>query len=209
MIICRICGEWGEGERFDDWVRPTFTDWDKLQPGDGICQTCLFWFDEQSEELAQRVEKDKKQRMRNYSHFLVGNEWIPLSKSDKPRMKALLFRSPFPTLAVIADSGQKHIIFRARQNFPDATAGWVQFEEAAVYVRPSELAALLDTIEQLYVVFSKSEIKTGNYAQHRIRKFGLERWHDLESAISVKRGGGLFQLALFLAQKGECDDTRA
>jgi hypothetical protein len=71
---------------FDDWVKESFTDWDKLLPGDSICSDCLFWFDESSETLMQRVGKDRPQKMRNYSHFIVNGDWIPCSKADKARV---------------------------------------------------------------------------------------------------------------------------
>jgi hypothetical protein len=138
------------------------------------------------------------QRMRNYSHFIVGGEWIPLSKGDKPRMAELLMQGP--ELAVVALSGQKHLIFRAQP-------GWWQIEEQSVLPFPDRLKELLEIIESLYSGFSKSEIESGGYKQHRIRKFGLPEWWELESRIRSERGGLPFQLALFLAQKkkGERD----
>jgi len=87
--ICRVCGDYGNGIPFSDWVRPTFTDWDKILPGDIFCQACQFCFEEQSELLAQLVGKEKPQRMRNYSHFVVDGEWIPLSKGDKAKMQGI------------------------------------------------------------------------------------------------------------------------
>lgn len=203
-MICRICGNRAvKGQPFDEWVRPTFTDWDKLVPGDAICSDCLFWFEEQSEELARRVGKEKPQRMRNYSHFIVAGEWIPLSKGDKGRMQVLLLGEPFPELAAIAMSGQKHIAFRAQRNPPDAKAGWVQVEEQALYLNPEELRSLLCAVEALYTGFSKSEIETGDYAGYRILKYGLEEWQALETEVAPQRGSLLFALALFLAQKGQ------
>jgi len=199
---CRICGEeCGDGTLFDEWVKPTFTDHDKLHDGDVICDACLFWFDERSEELARRIGKDKPQRMRNYSHFVVNGEWIPLSKGDKRAMQVLLLAEPFPELAAIAESGQKHIVFRVTRNPSGSKAGWVQFEERALFVRPDELRVLLGIIETLYTTFSKSEIGTGQYRQYRIRKFGLAGWLALEARIKPVRGALLFRLALFLAQK--------
>lgn len=120
---CRFCGGNGEGIQFQDWVKPTFTDRDKLLPGEIVCNACLFWFEEASQELANITGKDKPQRMRNYSHFVVNGEWIPLSKGDKARMVELLTSEPFPELAAIADSGQKHIVFRARRNPQGSKAG--------------------------------------------------------------------------------------
>lgn len=211
MKICKVCGGEGQGQPFVDWVKPTFTDHDLLVDGEIICGDCLFWFDEHSEPLAEKLGKDSARyvRIRNYSHFIVCGEWIPLSKGDKTRMQELLLNETFPELAAIAESGQKHIVFRATRNARGAEAGWVQFEEQAIFVEPQELAYLLDVIEALYTTFSKTEIESGNYKQYRIRDFGLDFWYALESEIAPVRQSALFKLALFLAQeKGEEDDPR-
>lgn len=205
MKTCRICGNPGGGQDFDAWVPKTFTNWDLLFPGEVICDACAFWFAQRSEELARRTGKEKLQRMQNYSHFVKAGEWIPLGKGDKARMQELLLAPPFPEMAAITTSGQKHIAFRARRrlNPPGATAGWVQFEEHSLWVEPEKLRALLDIIEELYTVFSKSEIETGQYNQYRIQSFGMERWMELEDKIGPIRKTLLFALALFLAQRKE------
>lgn len=204
---CRICGIEGDGVPFNEWVKPTFTDHDKLHDGDVICDACLFWFGERSEELARRVGKEKPQRMRNYSHFVIGGKWTPLSKGNKNQMKSLLLGEHFPELAAIAESGQKHIVFRATRNPPGSKAGWVQFEEQALFVHPHKLRDLLGIIEALYATFSKEEIGTGRYRQYRIRKFGLANWQALELQVKPIRGSLLFKLALFLAQKGKSNEV--
>lgn len=203
--ICRICGKPGEGQDFDAWAPKTFTNWDLLFPGEVICDACAFWFAQRSEELTRRTGKEKLQRMQNYSHFEKGGEWTPLGKGDKARMQELLLAPPFPEMAAITTSGQKHIAFRARRrlNPPGATAGWVQFEEHSLWVEPEKLRALLDIIEELYTVFSKSEIETGQYSPWRIQQFGLGEWLALEEQIKPIRQTLLFALALFLAQRSE------
>lgn len=201
--ICVFCGNESTGEPFT--VKSTFTDLDKLQPGQIVCNACAFFLEEQSEKLAHKLNKEKPQRMRNYSHFIVCNEWIPLSKGNKSRMTELLLSDPFPELAAIASSGQKHIVFRATHNPQGASAGWVQFEEQKIWVNPIDLKALLTTIEQLYVTFSKSEIETGNYYPKRILDYGLKQWQEDEQKLKKKRGSALFDLAIFLAQRKELD----
>lgn len=191
---CRVCGQQSLGLSFSHWARPTFTDWDKLQPGNIICHACQFCFAEQSELLAQRVGKEKPQRMRNYSHFVVDGKWLPLSKAQKAQMTYLLLYES-PEVTIIAQSGQKHIIFRA-------IPGIVQFEEQQISDWRG-LGELLATIETLYNGFSKSEIETGDYAQHRVLKFGTSFWWELESALRSRRQTALFGLALFLAQRKE------
>jgi hypothetical protein len=194
--VCRSCGCTGTGLPFDSWVRDTFTDWDKLRPGELVCHACQFCFTDRNDALTRLTGKDKPQRMRNYSHFVVGGKWMPLSKGDKRKMRKLLSSSP--GVAIVAESGQKHIIFRAKP-------GWWQFEEQSLLPFPAELADLLDPVERLYAGFSKAEIETGRYAQHRVLKFGVAEWGPLEAQIRPVRGTARLALALFLAQREEED----
>lgn len=205
-MLCRFCGNTVEtGILFNLWVKPTFTDWDKLMPGDGVCEACLFWFDEASTVLQEYFGKDKPQRMRNYSHFIVLDQWFPLSKAQKTDMATLLLSEPFPELAAIASSGQKHIVFRAMRNPPGAASGWVQFEDQQIWVDPAELRWLLSVLSDLYVMFSKSEIETGEYDPRRIQQFGIERWQEYEAVVKPRRETPFFALALFLLQRGDED----
>jgi hypothetical protein len=134
--------------------------------------------------------------MRNYSHFVVGGEWIPLSKAHKRRMRELL---PTAELAVIAHSGQKHLLFRARK-------GLWQFEEQQIVPDWPRLEGLLEAVEGLYSAFSKAEIETGVYSPSRIMAFGLREWREAERLIRPERGGSLWGLAIFLAQREEEGD---
>jgi len=195
--VCRCCGLEGRGLHFEKWVPDTFTNWDSLRGGQIICEACQFCFTDRNEPLTRKTGKDKPQRMRNYSHFVTGKgEWIPCSKGDKRRMRELL--ADEPAVAIIAVSGQKHIIFRAQE-------GWWQFEEQTLRPFPADLARLLGIVEQLYAGFSKADIETGRYPQHRIILFGVARWRELESEIKRARGTVRLSLALFLAQKEEDD----
>lgn len=204
---CRICGNEGIGLSFVAWVRDTFTDHDKLRDGDIICHACQFLFDEASEILRQRVGKDKLQRMRNYSHFVVNDVWYPLSKGDKDRMKHYLFGEELPQLAVIAESGQKHILFRAMWNQPGRNDyGYIQFEEHGAFINRRTLRDLLSPVEELYQCFNKEAIETGRYNSNYIMKCGIDWWQSLEKQIQKHRNTLLLQIALFLAKKGEMND---
>lgn len=196
--VCCVCGASGEGDLFAKWVRPTFTDHDKLLAGDIVCNACLFCFDEQSAELARRVDKEKPQRMRNYSHFVLDGKWLPLSKGDKDGMVRILAQRP--EVAVIATSGQKHIIFRAQ-------SGWWQIEEQGSLPFPDTLFYLLGIVELMYSDgFSKGEIETGRYNQKRIMDFGLNHFIRLENELKPVRDTLPLELAIFLAQKRELDE---
>jgi hypothetical protein len=200
---CCFCGALAEGFLFNKWVKPTFTDHDKLIAGTIVCEDCAFWFQEQSVELAEKMEKDKPQRMRNYSHFVKSKEWKPFSKAQKSEMLAELVSFPFPELAVVAESGQKHIAFRARRNLPESTSGWVQFEENSVWVEPLRLQKTVNVIEKLLCGFGKNQVDSGNYYPQLVMKFGFDAWQKLEAQISKMRGTPFFQLAVFLAPMPE------
>lgn len=178
---------------FEAWVKDTFTDHDKLRPGAIICLACQFCSSEAAPGLAERVGKGKPQKFRNYSHFVCGGVWHPLSKGDKAKMRELLFGAP--DVALIAVSGQKHLFFRA-------TPGWWQIEEQAARPFPDELLAALALVEPLYRAgISKAEIESGRYDQRRILTIGLETWQIAERQIAPLRGTLVLKCALFLAQK--------
>lgn len=203
--VCRFCGALGFGESFDSWVPDTFMNYDLLVPGSVICHKCAFWFEQKSVPLQQKMNKDKPQKMQNYSHFLLGEEleWVPVSKGNKREMARLLLTSPFPRMAAIAVSGQKHLAFRARRNPPGESKGWIQFEEQAIWIYPGVLLDHIETIKKLINDFSKSEIGSGIYSSNRIMKFGLDRWDEAESKLRKVRGSPVFPVALFLSQKDE------
>jgi hypothetical protein len=195
---CRSCGEESIGTPFEEWVRDTFNDRNRMMPGDIICQACQFSFDVKSPTLTAKVGKDKLQRMTNYTHIVQAGVWYALSKGEKARMVELLTRPC--ELVVIAVSGQKHLIFKAQP-------GWWQIEEQAVRPFPDQLSIIMALVEQLYNGgISKTEIETGRYSQRRILDYGLERWRELEQAVKPLRGSVALNLALFLAQKEDTED---
>lgn len=193
---CYLCG----GSVYDPSpvaFPSTFMDYDKARCSDSLylCQACLFSMEERSELLASLVGKDKLQRMRNYSHFVLNGQWYPLSKADKTRMYDLLLQCP--ELSVIAVSGQKHLIFRAQP-------GMWQIEEAAVQPELGLLQDLTRRVVPLYSNgFKKSEIRTGEYKTYRVKKYGVDRWYHDDMPLREWRGSPYLELAVFLAQKGD------
>lgn len=181
---------------FPAWVKDTFTDWDKLQHGAIICHACQYCTADAAPGLAVRVGKDKPQKMRNYSHF-VNNQgvWHPLSKGVKGEMLRLLLAGA--PVAVIAESGQKHLL-------PFARIGWWTFELATVPPFPDLLMTILAVVEPLYQAgIAKTEIATGRYDGKRIMAVGVQTWRAAENQIRTWRGGLPLNLALFLAQKDD------
>jgi len=197
---CRLCGAPGAGLPFADWVKPTFTNHDQLHPGAIICQACQFSADDNSTLLQARMGKDKPQRMRNYSHFVVGDAWQPMHKGMKSEMLAALRSNP--AVAVIAVSGQKHIAFRAR-------IGWWQIEESTARPEMARLEECLTHVSALYRIFSKGEISEDQLSPGRMMQYaqawGMADLLRRQAALRPQRGAIAFELAIFLAQKEEED----
>jgi hypothetical protein len=200
---CRLCGARSTtGIPFAAWVKPTFTNFDMLRPGELICTACQFSVDDNSTLLQARMGKDKPQRMRNYSHFVVDGAWQPMHKGMKSEMLAALRANP--QVAVIAVSGQKHIAFRARP-------GWWQIEESVARPTLATLEACLGHVQALYRIFSKGEIQDDQPIPHRMmqyaQKYGMASLLEAQQALRPHRGAIAFELAIFLAQKEEEDGT--
>lgn len=190
---CWLCGGKTEGKGWPvkKGIKDTFTDHDlaKDMQSKSLCQGCMFC-------LGQRP-------LRNYS-LLVTDRLIHPSRAE---IRNILLNPPDPPfLIAIAVSGQKHLSFKAhiaysRDNFP------VLLEEMLIFVPPEKLKTMLGFIELLYLEFSKAEIESGRYNQARIKKFGTARWEEFENIISQYRGGRLFKLAVFAAQRQVMSDA--
>lgn len=203
-FICRFCGNtiYEKFTMFNEWIKPTFTNHDILLPGNVICNNCLFWFNERDKNLAKIADKEKPQRMRTYSHVIKNEEWTPYLKNQKEELLEQIIKFPFPEMCAIADSGQKHIVFRAVRNLPNQKNGYVQFEEQSIYVDVDEFINLYDNCNTLYQKFNHEEIKTGRYNNLRkIIDFGIETWQKLEKDVKKYRGGKLFFLAMFFVKR--------
>lgn len=205
--LCWLCGADLEGLGVPRTVliRDTFMDHDKctVPAATHVCCGCAWSFSEQ----IHMAGREKLQRLRNYSHFVIDGKWICLSKGQKREMQQILLDPPaHEWLGVIAVSGQKHIIFRAPTAYGRVACA-IQVEEQRLTYTPPELRLIVADVEKLIALgFSKTEIDTGQYAQHRILKASVAAWQMADTRVRVHCGRPVFELALFLAQKEEIDE---
>lgn len=205
---CWLCGKAiNQGIPARLVIKDTFMDHDKARCATAthFCVACAWSFSER----VIMAGRDKPQRLRNYSHIVRGDEWHCLSKGQKSEMRRLLLDPPAGEwLAVIAESGQKHIIFRAPVAFGRERCA-IQFEETRLTYVPADLRALIDATTALLTGgLSKSEIASGDYASYRLMRLGLDSFLPHETTIRPRRGSALFRLALFLAQ-GDPDERQS
>jgi hypothetical protein len=197
--ICRITGKESTGINFDGWVKDTFTDHAYLYPGQIISNEALFSFEESSELIAQKVNKEKPQRFRTYSHIVANGEWYVLTKAQKKEIYELILNNE-PDVCVISDSGQRHLLFKHK-------IGTWQFEDQHIKRDKKTLAKIkLIGDELISNNFSKAEVLSGNFVQHRIMKYGVKKWLLAENELRRDRGSAIFDLGIWLSQKqGEID----
>lgn len=197
---CRITGKKSTGLSFCKWVKLTFTDFSYLHPGDIVSNAALFCFDEKSELMQRMTERDKPQKFRTYSHFVTASgEWRIFTKANKVEMFSLLTAKNAPRIAVMSDSGQKHLVFKHR-------IGMWQLEENNIQPDIDLLSRIHGDMQELLLLgFSQKEVVSGNYAYHRIAKAGTLKWKGLESRISPHRGTGIFDVSAWLLFHPEKD----
>jgi hypothetical protein len=189
--ICRITGKQSTGILFKNWVRDTFTDHSYLLPGNIISNEALFCFDESSELLMKLTGREKPQRFRTYSHIVSDGKWHIFTKADKATVYDLIV-SGNCELVCLAESGQKHILFKHKNRM------W-QVEEMQIMPDIPLLQILHENMQNLLNIgFSQAEIITGNYIGYRIMKAGIPAWAAYEENLKPHRKTQIFNFSTWM-----------
>jgi hypothetical protein len=188
--ICRITGIHGKGLDFNKWIKPTFTDHASLLPGNIISNEALFCFDEASNEIMNKVGKDKPQRFRTYSHIIHDNKWHCLTKANKKEIFEMICSGA--KLVCLTDTGQKHILFKHK-------IGMWQLDELFIYPDIEYLQFLHSTMQNLlHAGFTQTSIINGDYNLNFIAKNGFEVWKENEDKLKEHRGKPMFDFAAWM-----------
>lgn len=210
---CWLCGgeTHGVGWPRRTAVAETFTNHNlaRVPTSETICQACVYlssvesWGSYVADHPGKELKTGGVISWRFYSHAVssAGHEC-----PNRARWRQLLVAPPDPPfLFVIAESGQKHLLFRAavaydRDRYP------IQVEEDRLIICCDELQGCLNSFEYLYALgFSKQQIASGDYNQKTVRSVGLTTWRLAEAEISPYRRlfPELIRVALFCAQRPE------
>ena len=192
---CWLCGGPTDGV---GWPREhalpdTFTNHNlaRVQLSQTLCQACVYlgskagWDHYRSQQPDDGLKSGHAVSWRNYSHlFVPGHHECP----SRARLRELLLDPPEPPfLLVVAVSGQKHLLFRARVALSRAQFP-VQFEDESIVVDHDRFTAVLRLVEQLLALgFTRAEIASGRYDVNRIHRAGLAAWRAVESVFSAHR----------------------
>lgn len=199
--VCALChGKLHDGRAFR--FSEKFSDWDMLATSDKICAACAWYMTDPNPDLTAKLQREKGQNMRNYSHIYITESWHALSKAQKSDIAAFLLSGIVPEVCCIATSGQKHLLFKARVNPPDSAAGWVLYETQQVFVSAAEFKALYARVDAMYQSgYNKQHLLTGAYQFYPDSDLAL--WREHEPVLRAQRGRALLDLCVYLVTKKE------
>lgn len=188
---CLICGiKTEKGFKRKDVIKQTFTNWQdcKNKESDVVCENCSF-------PLYYKT-------FRYYSIYADKNKCFhPILKEFK---ETILNAEP-PFIFCIAVSGQKHIFLKSKVA-TSTSKMCVNLEETPIYFSKNEFIYLMEKVEFLYnheCKFTKEEIKTFNFAQHKIINYGIDNFMNLMYELEKYRNSKLLELCVHIAQKKE------
>lgn len=190
---CWLCGAKNvTGYPRSKVIKPTFTDSNLARSpwSEVVCDACTW-------ALSYRS-------LRSYSILATSAELIHPTRQE---LRDVLIDPPAPPfLIAVSQTGQKWLHLKSQVNY-SRDAFKVRFEDLTVRVEPGNFASVLEFMERMLAVFSKSEIATGEYAVHRIQQFGLEQFDLFEGVLRPLRGSAVFALALHVATIPEREKT--
>lgn len=203
---CRLCAcTTTRAIAYERWQGATFTDQNKLRcvAARVVCEACVWACAWNPPPGVVNPPGKKGLNLRLFSHLYDARGYVYANKADKAAIRAWLSapKSP-PWFAAIADSGQKHIIPWAALNL-DPFVGYVRFEERDVPADCRLLAEAVDvTCALLTAGATKAEIETGGYRPETWMRCEAQL-REYEARFGAERGGGFFELVLWLSQRDE------
>lgn len=209
--LCWLCGgeTGGAGWPQPGTFPPTFTNHNlaRVPTSRTVCGPCVAMASKATWEAyvaahpAKGLKTGHAMSWRFYSHlFTPGAHECP----TRARWRAILLSPPEPPfLAVISETGKKHLLFRgtvalSRSVFP------IQFEEDRIWVHAPDFAECLSAFEALYQLgFSRESIISGHYPVGLIHKIGARAWRAAEFAFRPwrSREPSIVRLAAFCAAR--------
>lgn len=188
-------------------VSNTFWDWDTVAfpKSQFQCVGCCECLDEKRSIPG----KDKLQKTRNYSWFASTKEAIPLTKAHLSTIRDLCLsqKQSEPWGLAIADTGQKHILFRTPVNEPNSRVVAVQLEQSTVKYHPPDLGEAIKFCARLGAVIGKPALSGPLTADFGYKLFSSGFDPQLIETWNAVWNSPMWRLAAFLCPgKDDCLD---
>lgn len=207
---CRVCGAPCErGMAYSDWGGSDTTTPGRVRSWQStvVCEACVAICARFS-PCPARPAADGKEPIRwsNLSVLFDDDGIVTATKGEKDRIRAWITKPKRGRwFAAIAESGQKHVIPWTGWNGAGVERGVIRFEERDVVCTSAVLCALVAEMTVFLTAgATKESIELGQYSpnQWRTLEAEIERF---EAAHGRERGGDVFALALWLAQRDEAE----
>jgi CRISPR type IV-associated protein Csf1 len=145
--------------------------------------------------------KEKPQKFRNYSWHISRSKATPMTKANKREMTGLLLEPPSePWAFAIAESGQKHLVYRTPANLGDGPFV-VRLEDELVVYSPRSLRDRIDLCRAVVAVVGHKG--ANDFSVTSVIALGLELALQWEAVYREP----LTRLALFVTPgKSECEE---
>ena len=204
---CFFCvGKCGPETPASDFVKSSFTSLDTVGLSPYVCQGCIASQSERSTIRLLDGTIRESQRVRCYSWVITATSAIAATKSHRAQLLSLCLNPPEPPFVIcLADSGQKHLLYRAPV-CRDRSRIVVSLEGVPVWYYAPELADRVQLCKAMAAVVGKpalSEPLPASLAMRVVDRYDsdefLDRWLKL-------RQDPLTALAIWLCPpKEECE----
>ncbi len=137
---CFFCaGKCGEDVAAKDFVKSSFTSLDTVTLSRWVCLGCVASQQEDAEIVLADGERRAGQKVRGYSWVIESHRRTAATKAHREWLIGQCLDPPGPPFVIsIADSGQKHLLYRAVVNH-DRDQFTVTLEGERILYRPHEL----------------------------------------------------------------------
>ena len=188
-----------------DAIKKTFTNLDLLKKPNAkfVCIPCAFAINEACPpELMGRVDKDKPQKIRCYSHAVVNGLWKSFSKAQRVEMREIVCNPPSGTwFLCLSESGQKHLIFRTPVNNSQDNY-LLQFEEYPVLVTRKQVASDLGIADRVYSAQGLDKVK-GDIKESLFSPWSTDQFLEEYKYLKKYEHSPYLRMLIFLAEKKE------
>lgn len=194
---CFYCGNYAEQKVK---VSDTFADgWSVAYPRSQVmCNGCAKSLDEK----IAIPGKDKPQKFRNYSWHITASKAIHLTKANKADIAQKLLNPPDENWAfAIAESGQKHLVYRTPANI-GCSPFLIRLEDEIVVYDPPQLLDRIDLCRRVVAAIGHKGAADPSISS--VIAMGAELALQWEAVYRSP----LTRLALFVTPgKSECEET--
>ena len=206
--LCFYCGEICNTDyHIKQYVKSTFTGRATVRnpKSEYICAGCQLAF---QEKIIIEIDNQKRenQKMRGYSWVITEKYSNPHTKAHISILREICINPPLPPFAIIlAESGQKHLIYRGIVNY-DYQEVTISLEEEHITYKPNNLKERINVIKPSVAAIGKIAIKE-ELTQRIINSYWEYNRNDKIYDFLKVQFESLTRLAVWLSpNKKECQN---